>query len=55
MFARCLIAAVLILTSPIWLPIVINNKWSNWQREQWMNRNSGELIFHPEDFGGLQY
>ena len=54
MFARWFIFLLLILTAPLWLPIVLNNKWSRWQRKQHMKNGYGELKYYPEDFGGWQ-
>jgi len=54
MFARWFVFLALILTAPVWLPIVLNSKWSEWQRKQHMKNGYGELKYYPEDFGGWQ-
>jgi hypothetical protein len=52
MIARYFLYLVLILTSPLWLPIVVNRKWGEAQRRYYAENASHGLIFHPEDYGG---
>lgn len=53
-FTRWFVILLLILTAPVWLPIVLNNKWSRWQRKHHMKNAYGEMKYYPEDFGGWQ-
>jgi membrane-associated phospholipid phosphatase len=55
MFARWFVYLLLLATLPLWLPIVVNNRWTAWQVEERRKAfPSGHgRIYHPEDFSWL--